>query len=135
MRLIIFAAATAATLGALSPALAVNLPGSEPEKLTALPDDWLDEDVDANSAGSGRTVAADASDVAESGSSSDERLAGNAEECRQGSGATGAILGAVAGGLLGNILDGGRHRAAGTIVGAGGGALLGREVEKRRGCK
>lgn len=133
MRLIVLAAAVAA-FSAVSPAIAVNLPGAQPGKLTALPDDWLDEDLGPDGADGERRADADA-DRGESGGASDEKLAGGAADCAPASGTTGAILGAVAGGLLGNIIDGGRHRAAGTIVGAGGGALLGREIEKRRGCK
>lgn len=131
MRMIVLAA-TAAALSALSPAHAVNLPGAQPGGLTALPDDWLDEELEPGGADTNRRADPDR---AESGGASDEKLAGGASDCAPTSGATGAILGAVAGGLLGNIIDGGRHRAAGTIVGAGGGALLGREIEKRRGCK
>lgn len=133
MRLIVLAA-TAAVLSAASPVAAVDLPADRPGKLTALPDDWLDKDLEPDSADADRRADADI-ERSESGGASDEQLAGNAADCRPTSGTTGAILGAVAGGLLGNIIDGGRHRAAGTIVGAGGGALLGRSIEQRRGCK
>ena len=47
---------------------------------------------------------------------------------RQPSGA-GAVLGAVAGGLLGNTIGGGSGRAAATAAGVFGGALLGNQVE------
>ena len=140
MRLFILATAAAAMLGALSPAGAVKLPGAEPEKLTALPDDWLDRDVDApRDTRSDREIeaerdrdAADAerADRAEQVAQREER-----EDCPKSSGTTGAILGAVAGGLLGSVIDGGDHRTLGTLVGAGGGALLGRDIEQKRACK
>ena len=50
------------------------------------------------------------------------------------SGTTGTILGAIAGGLLGRAIDGGRDRTVGTIVGAGAGALAGRAID-RNGCR
>jgi hypothetical protein len=50
--------------------------------------------------------------------------------CRKKDGTTGTIVGAVAGALLGNVIDGGRNRAAGTIVGGGAGALAGRSIER-----
>lgn len=143
MRLIILAA-TAATLAALSPATAVTLPGAEPQKLTALPDDWLDRDIaPAESRRSNREIeaerdrdAADAQADAERAEHSDrsEQVA-QREDCAPSSGTTGAILGAVAGGLLGSVIDGGDHRTLGTLVGAGGGALLGRNIEQKRACK
>jgi uncharacterized protein YcfJ len=46
------------------------------------------------------------------------------------SGSTGTILGAIAGGLLGRAIDGGRDRTVGTIVGAGAGALAGRAIDR-----
>ena len=50
--------------------------------------------------------------------------------CRRSDGTTGLIVGALAGGLLGNALDGGRSSTLGTILGAGGGALLGKSIDK-----
>jgi hypothetical protein len=50
--------------------------------------------------------------------------------CRRSDGTTGLIVGALAGGLLGNALDGGRSSTLGTLLGAGGGALLGRSVDR-----
>lgn len=50
--------------------------------------------------------------------------------CRRPDGTTGTIVGAVAGGLLGRAIDGGRRRGVGTILGAGAGALLGRGIER-----
>ena len=46
--------------------------------------------------------------------------------------AGGTILGAIAGGLLGNAAAGRGDRGAGTVVGAGVGALAGRAID--RGC-
>lgn len=50
--------------------------------------------------------------------------------CRRTDGTTGLIVGAAAGGILGNVLDGGRHRTGGTLLGGALGALLGRSVEQ-----
>lgn len=56
---------------------------------------------------------------------------------RRSSGATGLVLGAIAGGLLGREVVG-RHgdRTAGAIIGAGAGALGGRAIDRSggRGC-
>jgi outer membrane lipoprotein SlyB len=48
-----------------------------------------------------------------------------------GSGA-GAVIGGVAGAVLGNQIGSGNGRAAATVLGAVGGAAVGNEVEKRR---
>ena len=45
-------------------------------------------------------------------------------------GSTGAIIGALAGGLLGNGIAGHGNRTLGTLLGAGGGALAGRAIER-----
>jgi hypothetical protein len=50
--------------------------------------------------------------------------------CRRSDGTTGLIVGALAGGILGNIIDGGHSRALGTLLGAGGGALVGKSVDE-----
>lgn len=50
--------------------------------------------------------------------------------CRRPDGTTGLILGAGAGGILGNIIDGGRSRTVGTLLGGVAGALGGRAVEQ-----
>lgn len=50
------------------------------------------------------------------------------ERRRCNSGTTGTIVGAIAGGLLGNSIAGRGDRSLGTILGAGGGALAGRAV-------
>lgn len=145
MRLFVLAALmaaaplTVAPLTVASPtgaAFAVTIPAPEAEHerepMTRLPDDWLDKDMAPGEAAKADRSDADArrwEDRGEAGGDAPAPVAG--VDCPKPSGTTGAILGAVAGGLLGNVIDGGRHRAAGTIVGAGGGALLGREVEQR----
>lgn len=48
--------------------------------------------------------------------------------CRRNDGTTGLVVGAIGGGVLGNVLGGGG--ALGTLLGAGGGALLGRSVDR-----
>ncbi len=50
--------------------------------------------------------------------------------CKRNDGTTGLILGAAGGGILGNVIDGGRHRTGGTLIGGALGALLGRSVEQ-----
>jgi hypothetical protein len=52
--------------------------------------------------------------------------------CRKSDGTVGAIVGAVGGGLLGNIIGGRGDKTVTTIVGAGAGGLAGRAVERRR---
>ncbi|HEY0269587.1 MAG TPA: hypothetical protein VGC10_01190 [Sphingomonas sp.] len=56
---------------------------------------------------------------------------GRRYRCRD-DGSGGAIIGAIAGGLLGNAAAGYGDRAAGTIMGGVGGALAGRAID--RGC-
>ncbi|MBO9581928.1 MAG: glycine zipper 2TM domain-containing protein [Sphingobium sp.] len=53
------------------------------------------------------------------------------EGCRRSDGATGTILGAIAGGLIGNSVAG-RHgdRTTGTIIGGAVGAVAGRAIDK-----
>ncbi|CAN5402042.1 hypothetical protein BH09PSE3_BH09PSE3_28120 [soil metagenome] len=50
--------------------------------------------------------------------------------CKRNDGTTGLIVGAVGGGVLGNVIDGGRSRTVGTLLGAGIGALAGRAVDQ-----
>ena len=50
--------------------------------------------------------------------------------CRRSDGTTGLVIGALAGGLLGNALDNGRSSTLGTLLGAGGGALIGRSIDR-----
>jgi hypothetical protein len=52
-----------------------------------------------------------------------------AYRCR-GGGSTGAIFGAIAGGLLGNGVAGRGDRTLGTVIGAGGGAIIGSAIER-----
>ena len=47
--------------------------------------------------------------------------------CRRSDGTTGLVIGALGGGVLGNLIGGG---TLGTLAGAGGGALLGRSVDR-----
>ena len=50
--------------------------------------------------------------------------------CKRSDGTTGLIVGAGAGGILGNVIDGGRSRTVGTLLGAAAGALAGRAVQQ-----
>jgi len=47
--------------------------------------------------------------------------------CKRNDGTTGLVIGALAGGLLGNAIGG---NTLGALLGAGGGALLGRSVDR-----
>ncbi|MEP6784763.1 MAG: hypothetical protein ABI898_03370 [Sphingomonadales bacterium] len=62
----------------------------------------------------------------------------NYQQCRQSSGTTGTILGAIAGGLLGREIGrggyGNRPSTTGLIVGGGLGALAGRAIDKNSSC-
>lgn len=137
MHMIVLTAALTATLAAATGAAAVSLPPADSRKLSALPDDFLD-DIPPAGAATEATPTDDARRWEDSHASAagETRAPVPGVDCAKPSGTTGAILGAVAGGLLGNIIDGGRHRAAGTLIGGGGGALLGREIEQRSAkCK
>lgn len=50
--------------------------------------------------------------------------------CKRDNGTTGLIVGAVAGGLLGNTIAGSGDKTLGTLLGGAGGALLGREIDR-----
>jgi hypothetical protein len=50
--------------------------------------------------------------------------------CKRNDGTTGLIVGAFAGGILGNIIDGGHSRAAGTILGAIAGGAAGSAIDR-----
>jgi hypothetical protein len=50
--------------------------------------------------------------------------------CKRNDGTTGLIVGAVGGGILGNIIDGGHNRAAGTLIGGALGALAGKSIDQ-----
>ena len=65
--------------------------------------------------------------------SSDERVyRGNDGRyyCKRNDGTTGLVVGAVAGGVLGNVIDGGHSRSVGTILGAILGGAAGRSIDK-----
>ena len=65
--------------------------------------------------------------------SSDERIyRGNDGRyyCKRNDGTTGLIAGAVAGGVLGNVIDGGHSRSVGTILGAILGGAAGQSIDK-----
>lgn len=50
--------------------------------------------------------------------------------CRRSDGTTGLIVGGALGGVLGNVIDGGRSRIVGTLFGGAAGALAGRAVDQ-----
>lgn len=50
--------------------------------------------------------------------------------CKRDDGTTGTIVGAIAGGVLGNVIAPGGSKTLGTILGAGGGALAGRAIDR-----
>jgi Ni/Co efflux regulator RcnB len=50
--------------------------------------------------------------------------------CRRSDGTTGLIIGAAAGGLLGNSLANGRSSTLATLLGAGAGAALGSSIDR-----
>lgn len=50
--------------------------------------------------------------------------------CDRSDGTTGLIVGALGGGVLGNIIAPGGSETIGTLLGAGAGALIGREIDK-----
>jgi len=50
--------------------------------------------------------------------------------CKRSDGTTGLIIGGATGGILGNIIDGGRHRVAGTLIGGALGALAGKSIDQ-----
>jgi hypothetical protein len=52
--------------------------------------------------------------------------------CRRSDGTTGLIVGGAAGGVLGNVIDGGRSRTVGTLLGAAAGALAGKAVDQNQ---
>jgi hypothetical protein len=50
--------------------------------------------------------------------------------CKRNDGTTGLIVGAIGGGILGNVIDGGRNRTAGTLIGGALGALAGKSIDQ-----
>jgi uncharacterized protein YcfJ len=53
----------------------------------------------------------------------------------RGSRNTGTVVGAVAGGLLGNALSHGGGKTGGTIIGAGAGAVAGHQIAKHNATR
>lgn len=51
--------------------------------------------------------------------------------CKRSDGTTGLIIGAVGGGILGNVIDGGHSRVAGTLLGGALGAVVGKAVDQK----
>lgn len=84
----------------------------------------------------------DASRYYRSGANYRERVLGNDERvyagndgryyCKRGDGTTGLIVGGAAGGILGNVIDGGRSRIVGTLLGGAAGALAGKAVDQNQ---
>ena len=52
--------------------------------------------------------------------------------CRRSDGTTGLIVGALAGGALGNVIAPGGSELVGTIIGAIGGGVAGRAIDRNR---
>jgi hypothetical protein len=52
--------------------------------------------------------------------------------CKRGDGTVGLVIGGASGALLGNVIDGGRHRTAGTLIGGAIGALVGKSVAEQQ---
>lgn len=50
--------------------------------------------------------------------------------CRRNDGTTGVVIGAIAGGTLGNIIAGDGQRRLGSILGGSIGAIVGREIDR-----
>lgn len=50
--------------------------------------------------------------------------------CKRSDGTTGLIIGAASGGILGNVIDGGRSRTVGTLIGGALGALAGKSIDQ-----
>ena len=50
--------------------------------------------------------------------------------CKRNDGTTGLIVGGAAGGILGNVIDGGHSRIVGTLLGGAAGALAGKAVDQ-----
>ena len=50
--------------------------------------------------------------------------------CRRSDGTTGLVIGALGGGVLGNVIASGGSNTLGTVLGAVGGGLLGRSVDR-----
>ncbi|MEG3176637.1 glycine zipper 2TM domain-containing protein [Sphingomonas sp. RB3P16] len=64
---------------------------------------------------------------------SDDRIYRGSDDrfyCKRNDGTTGLIVGAVGGGVLGNVIDGGHSRGVGTVLGAIAGGLVGKSVDQ-----
>lgn len=59
-------------------------------------------------------------------------LTADARPCRRMTKTEGAVVGAVAGGILGNVIAGRGNRTAGTLVGATAGGVAGHEIARTR---
>ena len=55
--------------------------------------------------------------------------------CQRDDGTTGMIVGAMAGGVLGQIIAPGGYKTLGVLLGAGGGALVGRAIDDGVECR
>lgn len=65
--------------------------------------------------------------------SSDERVYRGTDGryyCKRNDGTTGLIVGAIGGGVLGNVIDGGHSRGVGTILGAIVGGVAGQSIDR-----
>lgn len=65
--------------------------------------------------------------------SSDERVYRGQDGryyCKRNDGTTGLIVGAIGGGVLGNVIDGGHSRGVGTILGAIVGGVAGKSIDQ-----
>jgi len=65
-------------------------------------------------------------------STNDRVYAGNDGRyyCKRNDGTTGLIVGGAAGGILGNVIDGGHSRIVGTLLGGAAGALAGKAIDQ-----
>ncbi|MFW2852587.1 glycine zipper 2TM domain-containing protein [Sphingomonas sp. TX0543] len=66
--------------------------------------------------------------------SADERVySGNDGRyyCKRSDGTTGLVVGGALGGILGNVIDGGRSRIVGTLLGGAAGALAGKSIDQK----
>lgn len=50
--------------------------------------------------------------------------------CKRNDGTTGLVIGAIGGGVAGNVIDGGHNRVAGTLIGGLLGALAGKAIDQ-----
>ncbi|WP_298669994.1 glycine zipper 2TM domain-containing protein [uncultured Sphingomonas sp.] len=51
--------------------------------------------------------------------------------CKRSDGTTGLVVGGALGGILGNVIDGGRSRIVGTLLGGAAGALAGKSIDQK----